>query len=47
MSTQDPIFTAIRNRLLHQLEQDKLVLPSLPLLLKMAARHEHRQALEP
>ena len=24
-----------------------LVLPSLPLLLKMAARHEHRQALEP
>ena len=30
MSTQDPIFTAIRNRLLHQLEQDKLVLPSLP-----------------
>ena len=30
MSTQDPIFTAIRNRLLYQLEQDKLVLPSLP-----------------
>ena len=30
MSTQDPIFTAIRNRLMHQLEQDKLVLPSLP-----------------